>query len=83
MSASAKQILLLWVTVAFWQHHAGVLPTVNAYNLVADYSGSTFFDKWDFYGMYDNLTNGKLAQLSSRVSLSSYKFDWCAYEQET
>lgn len=26
--------------------------------LVADYSGNGFFDGWDFYGNFDNLTNG-------------------------
>ena len=29
-----------------------------AYNLVREYSGSTFFDGWQFYGHHDNLTNG-------------------------
>ncbi|GAA5854162.1 hypothetical protein JCM5353_002715 [Sporobolomyces roseus] len=29
-----------------------------AYSLVKDYSGETFFNEWDFYGHYDNLTNG-------------------------
>ncbi|KAI1787368.1 concanavalin A-like lectin/glucanase domain-containing protein [Ganoderma leucocontextum] len=29
-----------------------------AYNLVREYSGSSFFSGWDFYGNYDNLTNG-------------------------
>lgn len=28
------------------------------YTLVQDYSGSGFFSGWDFYGHYDNLTNG-------------------------
>ncbi|KAF9485088.1 hypothetical protein BDN70DRAFT_871784 [Pholiota conissans] len=29
-----------------------------SFNLVKDYSGSTFFDEWDFYGSWDNLTLG-------------------------
>lgn len=29
------------------------------FTLVQDYSGDSFFDAWDFYGNYDNLTNGK------------------------
>jgi len=28
------------------------------YNLADDYSGTTFFDHWDYYGKYDNLTLG-------------------------
>ena len=33
---------------------------VTAFNLVKDYSGNSFFDEWDFYGNWDNLTNGAL-----------------------
>ena len=33
-------------------------PTYAAYNLLRDYSGTNFFVGWDFYGNYDNLTNG-------------------------
>ncbi|KAF9016159.1 hypothetical protein BDZ89DRAFT_1022929 [Hymenopellis radicata] len=29
-----------------------------SYDLVHDYSGTSFFDKWDFFGNYDNLTLG-------------------------
>ncbi len=28
------------------------------FSLARDYSGNGFFDAWDFYGNYDNLTNG-------------------------
>lgn len=34
------------------------VTVVLAYNLLEDFSGDTFFDKWDFYGNYDNLTLG-------------------------
>ncbi|KAG6913850.1 hypothetical protein DXG01_003841 [Tephrocybe rancida] len=33
------------------------------YDLVRDYSGITFFDEWDFYGGYDNLTLGDVVWL--------------------
>ncbi|KAL0958359.1 hypothetical protein HGRIS_000501 [Hohenbuehelia grisea] len=33
-------------------------PAVHGYDLVRDYSGNSFFDGWDFYGHYDNLTLG-------------------------
>ncbi|KAF5310922.1 hypothetical protein D9619_007968 [Psilocybe cf. subviscida] len=29
-----------------------------AFDVVKDYSGNTFFDEWDFYGHWDNLTLG-------------------------
>ncbi len=31
------------------------------YTLLKDHSGNGFFDDWDFFGNYDNLTNGALA----------------------
>jgi hypothetical protein len=38
------------------------LLTLSAsYDLVRDYSGTTFFDRWDFYGSWDNLTLGVFA----------------------
>ncbi|KAI0365645.1 hypothetical protein BV20DRAFT_723497 [Pilatotrama ljubarskyi] len=33
-------------------------PALAAYNLVKKYSGADFFQGWDFYGNFDNLTNG-------------------------
>ncbi|KAG8216574.1 hypothetical protein J3R82DRAFT_6758 [Butyriboletus roseoflavus] len=30
----------------------------TAYDILHDHSGSTFFDGWDFYGSWDNLTLG-------------------------
>jgi len=34
------------------------VPGVHAaYNLVRAWEGQTFFDGWEFYGSYDNLTN--------------------------
>ncbi|KAF8271845.1 glycoside hydrolase family 16 protein [Lactarius quietus] len=33
-------------------------PYSASYDIVRDYSGSTFFDLWDFYGSWDNLTLG-------------------------
>jgi len=32
--------------------------TVSCYDIVDDFSGLSFFDNWDFYGNYDNLTLG-------------------------
>lgn len=35
-----------------------LLSLSTSYDLVRDYSGTTFFDRWDFYGSWDNLTLG-------------------------
>jgi len=35
-----------------------LLPTAVCYDMVREYSGQTFFDRWDFYGSWDNLTLG-------------------------
>ena len=42
-----------------------LVPTTLGYNLLRDYSGSTFFDGWDFYGAPDNLTNGTMNGFTS------------------
>ena len=34
------------------------IASADNFSLVADYSGNGFFDKWVFYGNFDNLTNG-------------------------
>ncbi|KAI0633311.1 concanavalin A-like lectin/glucanase domain-containing protein [Trametes polyzona] len=33
-------------------------PALAGYNLVKEYSGANFFSGWEFYGNFDNLTNG-------------------------
>ncbi len=35
---------------------AATLTPAVAYNLSRDYSGQHFFDGWDYYGSWDNLT---------------------------
>ena len=32
----------------------------SCYDVVREYSGQSFFDRWDFYGSWDNLTLGEL-----------------------
>ncbi|KAF5326590.1 hypothetical protein D9611_000257 [Ephemerocybe angulata] len=46
--------------------------TVKAatYNVVKDYSGSTFFDAWDFYDHYDDKMNGDVNFVSQAAGLS-------------
>lgn len=45
-----------------------VLPifvSATSYDVAKVYAGSTFFDDWNFYGNYDNLTNGDVTFLSA------------------
>lgn len=35
-----------------------LIRPANGYDIIRDYSGQTFFDGWDFYGSWDNLTLG-------------------------
>ncbi|SCV70197.1 BQ2448_1591 [Microbotryum intermedium] len=39
-----------------------------AYTLYKNYSGSTFFDEWTFFGNYDNLTNGDTIWVNKSAS---------------
>lgn len=43
---------------------------VVAYDTFHEYAGSTFFDGWDFYGSWDNLTLG--ASLALFVCLARF-----------
>ncbi|KAF4563910.1 hypothetical protein EYR36_003155 [Pleurotus pulmonarius] len=46
-------------------------PTsVVSYDLVRDYSGQTFFDGWDFFGSWDNLTLGDVWWLNRNDAFS-------------
>ncbi|KAL0562771.1 hypothetical protein V5O48_019308, partial [Marasmius crinis-equi] len=45
-------------------------PLVTSYELVRSYSGPTFFDQWDFYGDWDNLTLGDVWWLNSSDSFA-------------
>ncbi|KAG7098526.1 hypothetical protein E1B28_000465 [Marasmius oreades] len=48
----------------------GLIGFVSAYDLVRDYSGPTFFDDWDFYGSWDNLTLGDVWWLNREDAFS-------------
>ncbi|KAJ7676059.1 glycoside hydrolase family 16 protein [Mycena polygramma] len=43
----------------------------TTYDMVKQYSGLTFFDGWDFYGNYDNLTNGDVIWVNSSVATTA------------
>ncbi|KAI0765380.1 concanavalin A-like lectin/glucanase domain-containing protein [Fomes fomentarius] len=47
-----------------------VLTPANAYNIARDYSGPSFFDGWDFYGSWDNLTLSKVWWLNETEATS-------------
>ncbi len=46
--------LLASLGVLFWS----AAQTLAAYNLIQSYSGSNFFQGWDFFDGFDNTTNG-------------------------
>ncbi|TBU31749.1 concanavalin A-like lectin/glucanase domain-containing protein [Dichomitus squalens] len=46
-------------------------PTLAAYNLIKEYQGSNFFSGWEFYGNYDNLTNGDVTYLDQANATAS------------
>ncbi|KIJ63767.1 glycoside hydrolase family 16 protein [Hydnomerulius pinastri MD-312] len=46
------------------------LSSAVAYNLIREYAGSTFFDRWDFYGGWDNLTLGNATWVTQSQAAS-------------
>ncbi|KAF9456885.1 glycoside hydrolase family 16 protein [Collybia nuda] len=46
------------------------LAHVVSYDLIHDYSGTSFYDGWDFYGNYDNLTLGDVIWLNKDDAFS-------------
>jgi len=42
----------------------------SQYNLAKDHSGATFFDAWDYYGYWDNLTSGNVEFLDQANATS-------------
>ncbi|KAF7422337.1 hypothetical protein PC9H_010493 [Pleurotus ostreatus] len=49
-----------------------VAPVAGAsYDIVKDFAGSSFFDDWDFFGSFDNLTNGDVNFVSASQAQSS------------
>jgi len=47
-------------------------PPVRAqYQLTREHSGNSFFDRWQFYNNFDNLTNGDAIFVSSQVASSA------------
>ncbi|KAH8825287.1 glycoside hydrolase family 16 protein [Flagelloscypha sp. PMI_526] len=64
------------MTVPFILIYIGLLtlfiPPTFSYDLVHDYSGLSFFDAWDFYGSWDNLTLGDVWWLNKDEAFSSY-----------
>ncbi|KAI0265538.1 glycoside hydrolase family 16 protein [Gloeopeniophorella convolvens] len=46
------------------------LVKATQYGLVKQYAGTNFFDDWDFYGNFDNLTNGDAIFVTASVAAS-------------
>ncbi|KIJ30507.1 glycoside hydrolase family 16 protein [Sphaerobolus stellatus SS14] len=48
---------------------AYLFTSVAAFDLVKEYAGSTFFDDWEYFDFYDNLTFGKVNYASRDVAM--------------
>ncbi|KAJ7577298.1 glycoside hydrolase family 16 protein [Mycena floridula] len=46
------------------------MAVATSYDMVKIYAGPTFFDGWDFYGSFDNLTNGDVNFVTQAAGLS-------------
>ena len=61
-SFSHFRLRIVTLVTMHWWSILGALLIVSshavAFDVIRDYSGSTFFDAWDFYGNLDNLTWG-------------------------
>ena len=57
--------MLTATMLSLFPYFLSLLPSSSSYDLVREYSGPTFFDRWDFYGSWDNLTLGVLARIST------------------
>ena len=44
--------MVLALTIVYLLFVFNTVPSYAAYNIARDYSGSTFFSEWDFYGNY-------------------------------
>lgn len=49
---------------------APAVVSATQYNFAKEYSGSSFFDGWNFYGNYDNLTNGDAIFVNASAAAS-------------
>lgn len=55
-----------------------VMASAQLYGVIREYSGTTFFDRWDFYGNVDNTTFGNVTWLSKTDAISkglAYVYD--------
>ncbi|KAG2016072.1 glycosyl hydrolase family 16 [Coprinopsis cinerea AmutBmut pab1-1] len=55
---------ILWKQKSVLLSLVGLAQAVT-YHVTKEYSGSTFFNDWDFYGSHDNLTNGDVEFISA------------------
>ncbi|KAF9051587.1 hypothetical protein BJ165DRAFT_899491 [Panaeolus papilionaceus] len=58
-------------SVLVWLALFTTVVSAEKYDLIRDYSGSTFFNGWDFYGAPDNLTNGDANFVTAAQATSS------------
>lgn len=65
--------VLASVTIALAAAVLSAVPGAHAaYNLVQTWEGQSFFDGWQFYGNYDNLTNGDAIWVNQSLATSDH-----------
>jgi hypothetical protein len=71
LSILSYLVMLTTTLLSLSLYFLSLFKPSGSYDLVRDYSGTTFFDRWDFYGSWDNLTLGMLARISIALSAPS------------
>ncbi|KAJ8081049.1 hypothetical protein PM082_017889 [Marasmius tenuissimus] len=60
-----------FATTAIYLGSALCASAGTTYNVVQEYAGQTFFDGWEFYGNFDNLTNGDAIYVDASTASTS------------
>ena len=71
LSILSYLVMLTTTLLSLSLYFLALFQSSDSFDLVRDYSGTTFFDRWDFFGSWDNLTLGVLARISISLSATS------------
>ncbi|KAF8531330.1 concanavalin A-like lectin/glucanase domain-containing protein [Gautieria morchelliformis] len=48
-----------------------IITGIRGYDLVREFSGSSFFDRWTYYGLFDNLTQGDVIYVDRNTAFAN------------